>query len=268
MVRGHVRADRERLGRPAEVKPEAISRSLRPRRSMRLRRLRRRLCTSIRPAERGFLLRLFIAAVLSIAAIGTEGSEYAVQEPMPLSRTAEKWQDMRATELMGTKAVDLHGEALGRIEDLIFASKPGGVDYAVVSFAARLGLGTELYTYPMSKLAPGRDRSQVVIEAERKGLAGHGGTELLPLWLRQYDPNAFIPQRRFVHASELIGKTVDNRDGTRAGEVEDLVVNLGSGRLRYVVAEIGGKPFALPLHSLDVPLVRERNLVLNVDRLH
>ena len=183
---------------------------------------------------------MFIAAVLSIAAISTEGSEL----------TAGKRQDVHATELIGAEAVDLHGEPLGRIEDLIFASGDGGANYAVVSFDARLGLDSKLYTYPLSGLAPGRDRGQVVIETERKALTDHADTELVPLWLRQYDPNALIPQRRFVHASELIGRTIDKRDGTRGGEVEDLVVNLGSGRLRYVVAEIGGKPFALPLHSL------------------
>ena len=65
---------------------------------------------------------MFIAAVLSIAAIGTEGSEYVVQEPKPLSLTAGKRQDMRATELIGAKAVDLHGELahrrVGRVDRL------------------------------------------------------------------------------------------------------------------------------------------------------
>lgn len=185
----------------------------------------------------------------------------------PLSRTVEKWQDKRASELIGAKALDRQGEILGRIEDLILASQTGTVHYAVVSFGGRLGLGDRHYIYPVQALAPGRGPNQVVIEVDKKDLGKRTGVAELETWLRQYDPNASIADRRYVRATELLGKGLDDRGGQRIGEVEDLVVNLGSGRLRFVVVELaqpreGDRLRALPFDLLAVPILRDRHLAL------
>jgi sporulation protein YlmC with PRC-barrel domain len=186
-------------------------------------------------------------------------------EPRPLSRTVEKWQDKRASELIGAAAVDRRHERLGRIDDLIISSQTGAVHYAVVSFGGYLGLGDRQYIYPVQALAPGRTPREVAIDVDRKDLGERTGVEELESWLREYDPAANVADRRFVRASELIGKPVAQRSGERLGEVEDLVVNLGSGGVRFVVVEMAERVLALPLDALNVPILTDHPLSLRLD---
>lgn len=205
------------------------------------------------------LIVLIATALFAGAALAADGR--------PLSRTVEKWQDQRASELIGAKALDRRGEALGRIEDLILASQTGAVHYAVVSFGGWLGLADRHYIYPVQALAPGRGPNQITVEVDRKDLGERTGVAELESWLRQYDPNSTIADRRYLRASELLGKAIDDRGGLRIGEVEDLIVNLGSGALRFVVVELaqpgeGDRLRALPIDSLTVPILRDRDLAL------
>ncbi|HJT62063.1 MAG TPA: PRC-barrel domain-containing protein [Burkholderiales bacterium] len=204
-----------------------------------------------------FLLALALAVVAS--------ASYAAQ---PLSRTVQKWQDLRASELIGMTAVDRQGEKLGRIRDLILGTQTGHVHYVVVTFGGLLGLGDRQYLYPVQALAPGPARDQIAIQVDRKDLGERTGVDELESWLRQYDPNANYADRRFIQASELIGKPVNDRDGERTGEIEDLVVNLGTGELRHVVVELrearrsAGSRVAFPLHALAIPILRDEPLRL------
>jgi sporulation protein YlmC with PRC-barrel domain len=77
-------------------------------------------------------------------------------------------------------------------------------------------------------------------------------------------------------ASKLIGLTVKNSEGDKLGSVNDIVVEVDSGRIAYVALSFGGvlgigdKLFAVPYRQIR--LVREQEemyLVLNVpkDRL-
>ena len=200
------------------------------------------------------LLALVLLAALTAPAV--PAPEGAPAEAKPLARTVEKWQDMRASKLIGAKAVDAKGEALGRVEDLILSSETGDVHYAVLSFGGRLELGDRQYTLPLSALAPGPHPGELIVLETRSPATGAD----LAQWLRDYDPNAPLADRRFMRSSELLGRRIDDGRGRRVGELEDLVVNLGSGRLRHVVAEMHGKQVALPLHALVVPLLRDGNL--------
>lgn len=210
-------------------------------------------------------MRFLCAAILSAATLAGPAAAAPLAEPKPLARTAQTWQDLRASTLLAAKAVDLQGRELGKIEDLIISTRTGAVHYAIVSFGGRLELGERLYTYPVSALAPGRSPDEVVVQVNREDLGKSTGVAELESWLRRYDPNATIADRRFIPASELLGKAVDDREGARAGEVEDLVLNLGSGLLRHVVVELrGGKQVALPLRAFKVPILRERDLVADL----
>lgn len=205
---------------------------------------------------------LVLCAALLMAAAGQ-----AADQPRPLSRTVEKWQDKRASELIGAAAVDRRHERLGKIDDLIIASQTGAVHYAVVSFGGYLGLGDRQYLYPVQALAPGRTPREVAIDVDKKDLGERTGVTELESWLREYDPGANVADRRFVRASELLGKPVAQRSGERLGEVEDLVVNLGSGGVRFVVVEMAQRVVALPLEALNVPILTERALSLRLDAL-
>lgn len=180
---------------------------------------------------------------------------------------------MRASELIGTTAVDRQGEALGRIKDLIVSAQTGHVHYALVAFSGWLGLGDKHYIYPVNALAPGRSRDEVAIQVDSKDLGERTGVDELESWLRKYDPNAAFADRRFVPASKLLGKPVEDHGGNRAGELEDIVLNLGSGDVRYVIVELepsrkSAEPrLALPLHALAVPILRDEALRLKTSAL-
>lgn len=75
---------------------------------------------------------------------------------------------------------------------------------------------------------------------------------------------------RDMRASKLIGKEVVDTHGESLGEIENLVVDLDNGRVRYAVMSISGvagvgeKLFAFPISTFAVD--REERLVLNVDK--
>ncbi|MBU0718911.1 MAG: PRC-barrel domain-containing protein [Planctomycetes bacterium] len=85
-----------------------------------------------------------------------------------------------------------------------------------------------------------------------------------------------LPQQQFriQKASDLIGKPVQNPDGERLGEVQDLAIDGERGRVAYVVLSFGGflgmgeKWFAIPTESLTLPKsAKHFVLAMEKDRL-
>ena len=68
-------------------------------------------------------------------------------------------------------------------------------------------------------------------------------------------PTANLPVRRLT-ATSIIGDKVENLDGENLGTIENLMVNISSGMIEYVVLEsgsflgLGGKYFAVPFSQL------------------
>lgn len=201
---------------------------------------------------------LALAAVLAAAVSAPLASDQPLDAPKPLSRTVEKWQDMAVSELIGMVAVDRQGKQLGQVRDLILGAQTGAAHSAVVAVEGWLSLGDRLLLYPVNALAPGRSAGRVVVQLDREDLGKRTGVEELERSLREYTPGANLADRRFLPASELLGKPVNDRDGKRAGELEDIVLNLGTAELRHVVVELerAQRRIALPLHALAVPMLR------------
>lgn len=74
-----------------------------------------------------------------------------------------------------------------------------------------------------------------------------------------------------VRASKMIGKEVENAQGENLGEITDLIVDVGTQRVRYAVLSFGGalgmgdKLFAYPISTFK-PAADDDKLVLNVDK--
>ncbi|HEX5738347.1 MAG TPA: PRC-barrel domain-containing protein, partial [Hydrogenophaga sp.] len=93
---------------------------------------------------------------------------------------------------------------------------------------------------------------------------------------RHFGPGVAGPESlknvRLVRASELVDMDVNDKQGADAGEIEDLVVNLGSGSVRYAVLDfdkawsVDDKLLALPLNTLRVPAGDDDEAVLQVPR--
>ena len=77
-----------------------------------------------------------------------------------------------------------------------------------------------------------------------------------------------------IRASQLIGMNIQNSRGETVGEIEDIVLDADSGRIRYAAVSYGGflgvgdKLFAVPFSALKCQADRddpaERVMILNV----
>ncbi len=87
----------------------------------------------------------------------------------------------------------------------------------------------------------------------------------------QTTPTEFKTQRRVLAASTLEGDRVVNLQNEDLGKIEELMIDLQSGRVAYAVLSFGGllgvgnKLFAIPWSALKVDTV-EKRFVLNVSK--
>lgn len=76
---------------------------------------------------------------------------------------------------------------------------------------------------------------------------------------------------KYLTASSIIGDKVHNDDGEHLGKIEDIMVDLLTGKIEYVIIEFGGfltigaKLFAIPFSLLKVDPV-ERRFIFNQSR--
>jgi sporulation protein YlmC with PRC-barrel domain len=73
----------------------------------------------------------------------------------------------------------------------------------------------------------------------------------------QEGPDANQPVQRLT-ASSIIGDSVENAEGEDLGKIDNLMVNINTGEIEYVVLEygsflgLGGKLFAIPFGELTI----------------
>lgn len=219
---------------------------------------------------------------LPCAAQGTQANNSSVATPAAQAQAA----DMRVSEMLGKEVQDAQGKNVGKIEDVIVDTDNERVRYVLLSFGGMLGIGDKLFSFPASALQTGKNGEQLVLNITKEQL------EKAPGFERNRRPNFsdetyrstvdrfFFKEEisrhtpsgaRLVAASDLIGKEVNDRAAHSIGEVEDLVVNLGTGRA-YTVMNVdkgmvsGGKLVPLPFAAIMVPPRPDLDLILSMDR--
>ncbi len=75
-----------------------------------------------------------------------------------------------ATTLVGDRVVNLAGEPIGRIEELMVDVTTGRVAYAVLSFGGFLGIGNKLFALPWSALTVDEAHKRFVVNVTREAL--------------------------------------------------------------------------------------------------
>jgi len=75
-----------------------------------------------------------------------------------------------AATLIHDRVVNLEGEAIGRIEELMIDVTTGRVAYAVLSFGGLLGLHRKLFALPWSVLTVDEARKRFVVNVTREVL--------------------------------------------------------------------------------------------------
>ena len=219
-----------------------------------------------------------------MAAPATGASPMATS-PAAVAPEVKAFRDMRASKLIGSDVRNAQNENLGEIKDLVVDVNNGRVHYAVLSFGGFLGLGDKLFAYPVSVFTPTSDSDKVLLNVDKAKLKAAPGFESksYPEWNdvkystevdRYFGTTAVskaMPNQMLRRASELIGKDVNDRNGKDVGEIEDLVVNMGNGKIRYAVLEfdkswnLNDKLLAVPLSAFTYTAGR-KDLVMNVDK--
>jgi sporulation protein YlmC with PRC-barrel domain len=75
---------------------------------------------------------------------------------------------MTASTLEGNKVVNLQGETLGEIREIMLDVPRGRIAYAVMASGGLLGIGDKLFALPFSALTLDTDRKCFVIDAPKE----------------------------------------------------------------------------------------------------
>lgn len=75
-----------------------------------------------------------------------------------------------AATLIHDKVVNLSGQDIGRIEELMIDVTTGRVAYAVLSFGGFMGIGNKLFALPWSALTVDEAKKRFVVNVTRESL--------------------------------------------------------------------------------------------------
>lgn len=82
---------------------------------------------------------------------------------------------MAASSLRGERVLNIRGEMLGEIRDIMLDVPTGSIAYAVLSFGGVMGVGEKLFAIPWSVLTLDADRRCLVLDIERERLKNAPG---------------------------------------------------------------------------------------------
>jgi sporulation protein YlmC with PRC-barrel domain len=224
---------------------------------------------------------------------GNTQSDKTMQEKMVSGQAATKQGDqkmssaldMRASDLIGMDVHNMQGRNLGEINDLMIDVNNQRVRYAILAFGGFMGLGEKLFAYPVRVLQTSGDRLVLDVPKDRLERAPGFDRNVWPDWIdtsyrdevdRYFGPGVSGPENlknvRLIRASDLIDMDVNDKQGRDAGEIEDLVVNFSTGKVRYAVLDFDkawsadDKLLPLPLNTLRLPVSTDSDAVLQVPR--
>ena len=115
-----------------------------------------------------------------------------------------------ASTLRHDKVVNLAGQDIGRIEELMVDVTTGRVAYAVLSFGGFMGIGNKLFALPWSALTVDEAKKRFVVNVTRESLEKMPGfdkehwpdlndLEYATGVYRQWAPRPTGPERAFAH---------------------------------------------------------------------
>jgi sporulation protein YlmC with PRC-barrel domain len=105
---------------------------------------------------------------------------------MPRTSSVER-RLMSASTLIGEKVVNVRGEELGKIEDIMLDLDGTRVGYAVLSFGGWLGMGDKLFAVPWETLILDSQRKAFIFNVSREVL------EKAPGFDRDHWPDTINP---------------------------------------------------------------------------
>ena len=123
------------------------------------------------------------------------------------TRNAESQFIWRASDIIGKKVVNLEGEDVGEIKDLMVNFQDGNVTYAIMSFGGILGIGDKLFAVPWVSLNYDREQDALLMKANKELLKNAPGFDKLAGHVRSHATIGNLPllQREFPGAQGIVG---------------------------------------------------------------
>ncbi len=174
-------------------------------------------------------------------------------------------RNYKASNVIGSGVVSPQGQDLGEVKDFVVDMRSGKVRYVVVSFDPGFMTPERLHAIPPSAFERKTRGDRLVLNMDRRQLSQAPAFEKggWPEWndrgftadVDRYYGNRIDQgtQARLRRASDLIGEDVRDRNGEDLGHVNDLVVSMPQGRVRYAVIELDNL-FRIPDRMAPVPL--------------
>lgn len=146
-----------------------------------------------------------------------------------LVATAAQAAAVSASGLLGARVVNPQGERLGDIRDLAVDIGSGSVTYVILEAAETSRLPRKLSAVPVAALQPGLGRDQLVVDTS----AGAPWRERLPAPAEGND---------MMRAKAILGMPIEHPSGAEYGVIDDLVVELETGRVLNARVSLDAAP--------------------------
>jgi sporulation protein YlmC with PRC-barrel domain len=167
--------------------------------------------------------------------------------------TARDPRELRVSRLIGMPVEGMDGQRIGEVHDLIVDARDGRVRYAVIDAGGFLGLGEHRTAVSLRNLDAVLEPDHVRVNMTREQLERYPSypPDREPDWnlggfAQQVDDavhpdgNGGATMRRYWKASDLLDADLKDGRGNDIGDVEDLVIDASSGKVRYGAAKFDG----------------------------
>jgi len=207
----------------------------------------------IRPLVVGFSALAFAAAYAQTGQTEQQPQQQSTQQQQGSQQQGQQQGQVPAQQLIGQKVTDAQGEELGKVSDLVVDLQNGQVHAGVIEFGGTLGVGGKNYAFPIQDLKPGKSQGEYTlanvekekleksqgfaqgvwpeIDAKYWGREGQGG---------QAATGGTQAQQKgtLLRASKIEGKEVSDKAGQEVGKVQDLTIDLQSGKVQNVMLSV------------------------------
>jgi len=175
----------------------------------------------------------------------------------------------KANDLIGMSVKNYQGEKLGKVEDLALDVESGRVVQVILSIGGFAGIGDTLTAVPPGSLHHDVAAKVLHLDADKEKLKNspkfemsrwaeccdnehvvavyrYYGEDSALVFVTQEDPTTDVQRipasrlRQMQRASKVIGTSVKNLQEEKLGKVENILVDLGAGRLVAVILSSGG----------------------------
>ncbi len=190
---------------------------------------------------------------------------------------------LRASKLVGMNVEGAEGKNVGEITDLIVNLATGDVRYAIFEYDPSVFKSEKVFAVPIQDMdmsADGKTLSYKQMSRDQLDRAAIDKKD----WKTAFDDDRYMQgvdttygyttdmkSSHLARASDVLGMDVNSREGKDIGDIKELVVDMGAGKVRYAVLAFdpswfkGEKLYAFPLNSFSAAS-DDDELRLNVGR--